>query len=110
MAKFTDIVQNRILPLKIEGISGLYVRDLPAKRFSELFDGFDGENVDDSDSQKMIENIFKEVVCGSDGTAFEEFIDGGFDVIISVVPIALLTEIIFEIKATLMPGTEALGN
>ena len=108
MAKLAQVAAQRTFPSSIDGI---FIRDIPMKKAQTLFAGMDGE--DEAKLHETVVKVFREVLCGADGTSFEEFQDPNltFDQLSEIISVNLIWTLMNEdVPAVMIPKGVDVGE
>ena len=104
MAKLPQSITARVIP--IPGYEGLYVRDLPATQFADMFSE---EKVKDAEEQIVVE-VFSKVICDASGDSFDEFQVEKAEDLQANVSVNIIYDIMQAVPALIVPKDLDLGN
>ena len=104
MAKLPNSITARVIP--IPGYEGLFIRDLPAAQFSEMF----AEEKVAEDEEQIIVEVFSKIICDASGDSFDEFQVGKAEDLQATVSINVIYDIMQAIPTLIVPNGVDLGN
>lgn len=97
MAKLTNVIERKPIPLSVNGV---YIRDLPAKEIEAKF-GNIAEEMQEK-PEETITLLFNDLICDGEGETFDDV--ATFEEITDNLSVRAIHEIINAIPEALVPG------